>query len=191
MLGTYPEGGRVQWEDVSFAEADLRDAVAYGAVFKSCDFSNARLEEVNFNQCEFSHCRFAGTIEEVSFDGRSLPDRAPRAEMEDVDFTGAYFVNVDFRGYMLTGATLPNDPDVFPVRRFPCVARRVIDDLAGEESEPARILRGVLQNGLPHTDVTPESVWVFNRRDWRAWGGDELATLAETEMKRAEAECLA
>jgi uncharacterized protein YjbI with pentapeptide repeats len=189
ILGSYPEGGRVNWQGVSFAEADLRHAAAYGAVFRDCDFSNARLEESNFHQCELSHCRFAGRIEDVQFDGRPLPNHAPPVEMDDVDFSDAHFVDVDFLGFSLRNVQLPRDPDIFPIRRFPCVARRVTQLLSGQESEPARIVRGVLANSLPWLDDRPEAVWVFNRRDWTEWGGEETLRLAEAVMKQAEADC--
>ncbi len=189
ILGSYPEGGRVNWQGVSFAEADLRHSAAYGAIFRDCDFSHARLEESNFHQCELSHCRFAGRIEDVLFDGRALPNHAPPVEMDDVDFGDAHFVDVDFRGFSLRKVHLPRDPDVFPVRRFPCVAQRVIEGLTAQDSEPARIVRGVLANALPGLDDRPEAVWVFNRRDWVEWGGAETLRLAEAAMKQAEAEC--
>jgi len=189
MLGTYPEGGRVKWQRVSFVDADMRSASAYGAIFEDCDFSNARLDEVNFHQCDFVRCRFAGNMEEVFFDGRRLPDRAVAHEMDSVDFQNAHFVSVDFRGYSLQNTMLPRDPDVFPIRHFPCVARRVIEVLTHEKSESARLVRGMLENALPWTESRPDSVWVFNRRDWREWGGREAELLAERCMKTAEAEC--
>jgi len=191
ILGSYPEGGRVNWQGVSFAEADLRHSASYGAVFRDCDFSHARLEESNFHQCELSHCRFAGRIEDVLFDGRALPDRAPPVEMDDVDFSDAHFVDVDFRGFSLGKVQLPRDPDVFPIRRFPCVARRVMHALSAQESAPANMVRGMLANALPWLDDRPEAVWVFNRRDWIEWGGEETLRLAEAVMKQAEAECSA
>lgn len=189
LLGTYPEGGHVRWERVSFVGADLRASSAYGSVFVECDFSNARLNEMNFHQCAFVRCTFAGIVEEVLFDGRDLPDRAAAAEMESADFENAHFVSVDFRGYSLRSTRLPRDPDVFPIRRFPCVARRVTDSLAHETSESARIVRGMIQNAMPWTESRPDSVWVFNRRDWHEWGGPDVAVLAERLMRQAEADC--
>ena len=111
--------------------------------------------------------------------------------MDDVDFSDAHFVDVDFCGFSLRKVQLPHDPDVFAIRRFPCVARRVIEALSGQDSEPARIVRGVLANALPWLDDRPEAVWVFNRRDWVEWGGEETLRLAEAVMKQAEAECSA
>jgi uncharacterized protein YjbI with pentapeptide repeats len=148
LLGTYPEGGRVKWQRVGFNDADMRRASAYGAIFEDCDFSNARLDEVNFHQRDFVRCRFAGVMEEVLFDGRRLPDHAVASEMKAVDFQGAHFISVDFRGYSLQGVALPRDPDVFSIRRFPCVARRVINALSTDKSETARIVRGMLENAL-------------------------------------------
>jgi len=49
----------------------------------------------------------------------------------------------------------------------------------------------MLANALPWLDDRPEAVWVFNRRDWIEWGGEETLRLAEAVMKQAEAECSA
>ena len=190
ILGTFPEGGRIVWENVTFIGADLRDASAYGAVFRSCDFSRARFENTSFNQCDFTRCRFAGRVEEAVFDGRTIPGHASSHEMEAVDFTDASFVNVEFRGYSLAGALMPSNPDVFVIQRFPCVARKVLQKLEGDESLPGRVVRGVLANSLRSPVERADEAWVFNRRDWREWGGNETVTLAETAMKQAETECL-
>jgi len=190
MLGSYPEGGRIVWENVNFIGADLRDVSAYGAIFRGCNFSRARLEKAIFNQCDFSNCRFAGRVEEVVFDGRKLPGQAPCREMELVDFTEATFANVEFRGYSLNAVQLPRDPDVLLIRRLPCVARRVTEMLATDRSTAARIVHGVLTNSLRSPVEHPDESWVFNRRDWQEWGGDETRELAERAMRQAEADCL-
>jgi uncharacterized protein YjbI with pentapeptide repeats len=187
LLGANP--GQVRWESIRFVGSDLRHASAYGAAFINCDFSTARLEQTNFNQCHFSKCKFAGRVEDVVFDGRELPGRPTPTEMEAVDFSEASLVNADFRGYNLRNVVLPQDNDVFLIHRFPCVGKRVLEKLSGDESEPARILRGVLQNSLRGSWVSAESVWVFNRRDWREWGAEELLRLAEATMRQAEVEC--
>ena len=38
LLGTYPEGGRVSWNEVDFSRADLRGTSALCAQFNQCDF---------------------------------------------------------------------------------------------------------------------------------------------------------
>jgi len=185
------ESGPARWDSTSFFGSDLRHASAYGAAFVECDFSDARLDQANFNQCLFSHCRFAGRVEEALFDGRKLPGRPPPREMEAVDFSRATFVNTDFRGFSLGDVALPTGGEVFLIRHFPCVGARVLEKTSGDESESVRILRAVLKNSLGGPPLAPDASWVFNRRDWREWGGEELVRLAEESMRAAEADCAA
>ena len=143
---------------------------------------------MQFGQCAFDRCRFAGTVASVLFDGRDLPDRPAPFQMRNVDFSAAVFREVEFRGFDLEDVRLPDDPDVRLYRRGRCVARHGIRLLDGDESKLARGLRAVLTNRLrgPGNDWEAD---VFNRRDYLAWGGEDLARLAETIMDRAKAEC--
>jgi uncharacterized protein YjbI with pentapeptide repeats len=187
LLGAEP--GQTRWDSTSFVGSDFRHASAYGAAFVDCDFSDARLDQAHFNQCLLSHCRFAGRIEDAVFDGRKLPGRPAPSEMEAVDFSRATFVNTDFRGFSLGDVALPTGGEVFVIHRFPCVGSKVLEETFGDESESARILRAVLQNSLGGPPLAPDSSLVFNRRDWREWGGEELARLAEASMRAAETDC--
>ena len=188
LLGTYPEGGQISWENVTFRNADLRYSSAYGAAFMRCDFSDARLDEFHFNQCRLERCRFAGRVEGAVFDGRKLEGRNDPEEIDRSDFSDAYLVNVEFRGYSLQNLALPRDEDVRLIRTFPCVAKEVLQALRGDESKPAQLLAAALENSLrgPQTATASD---VFNRRDWRAWGGDELLALADAQFRQAESKC--
>ncbi|MHB8488853.1 MAG: hypothetical protein ACYDCS_09150 [Candidatus Dormibacteria bacterium] len=111
----------------------------------------------------------------------------------DADFSDAYFSNVEFRGFRLTKVALPQDSDVTRVGHFSCVAQWIVDHIEDDGSGPARQLRGVMANSLKGLGAASPPIHdvatVFNRRDWRAWGGDELLGLAERAVKRAETEC--
>jgi uncharacterized protein YjbI with pentapeptide repeats len=189
LLATFPEGKHNKWERVSFAGANLRHASAFGGVFNDCDFSDAKMNEAMFLESQLSRCRFAGRVEEVLFDGRKLPGRAAPVEMESVDFSDAQFVNVDFRGHRLRNVVLPRDEDLFLVRGFPCAGQKAIAALSGDPSIAARTASAVLENSLGGPALPPDSVWVFNRRDWREWGGNELLLVAERALRQAEADC--
>jgi uncharacterized protein YjbI with pentapeptide repeats len=188
-VGTWHDGRRNTWRRVDFTEADFRVGVSWEAVYEDCDFAGARLDKVNFGQCALIRCRFAGQLREVFFDGRELSDRPAPPPMEDVDFSGATFAEVEFRGFDLGAVLLPDDPDIRPQPRARCVASRGLEMLTGDERLEARMLRGILKNRLrgPGTD---DEVNVFNRRDYLAIGGPQLLALAEDVFTRAGAECL-
>lgn len=190
-VGPWHDGTRNSWRRVSFARADFRVASPTGTVFSECDFSDARLAKVRFQQCAMTGCRFAGKITGVIFDGRRL-DGKPEPGPLEADFTGAFFEDVMFLGYDLSQVTLPDDPDLRLIRQDRCVMERAMALLGEDESLPARMLRGEFTNRLRSIRDTavPESE-VFNRRDYMASGGAELAELAERVLTTAEAQCQA
>jgi uncharacterized protein YjbI with pentapeptide repeats len=188
-VGTRHEGRRNVWRRVDFSDADFRVGVSREAVYEDCDFAEAKLDKVQFEQCTLVRCRFAGELREVFFDGRDLSDRPAPPEMEGIDFSGATFREVEFRGFNLEGVVLPADPDIRLLRRARCVARRGLDLLGGDESREARMLRAILENWLrgPGTD---DEAKVLNRRDYLEIGGPALLALVEDVISRAEAESL-
>ena len=193
LLGTYVTRGRDEWLRATFRGADMRGAGAHCAAWRECDFSDARLDGFNFNQCEFERCTFAGPLNEVLFDGRDLPPRWPGPPDIDADFRSAYFTDVEFRGYPLARACLPEDPDLFLVPHFRCVAERVLETCGEGGPMEEQQLRAVMANALKGLGACKSgaeaAAWVFNRRDWRAWGGDRLMRLAEEAVVRAVEEC--
>ncbi|HSR84161.1 MAG TPA: pentapeptide repeat-containing protein [Streptosporangiaceae bacterium] len=188
-IGTWHEGRRNEWRQVNFSGADFRVGVSEQALYEDCDFAGAKITGVQFSQCAFDRCRFAGLMSSVLFDGRDLPDRPAPPQMCKVDFLAAVFQEVEFRGFDLEDVRLPNDPDVRLYRRGRCVAMRGIQLLDGDESKLARGLKAVLANRLRGPGDKREAD-VFNRRDYMAWGGEDLARLAESIMDRAEADCV-
>ncbi len=188
-VGTWHDGRRNSWRRVAFQGADFRVGVSWMARYGDCDFSGAKLTNVKLEQCALARCRFAGELHEVVFDGRDLPERPAPPPMTDVDFTDAVFDQVEFMGFDLAGVILPRDPDVRLIRRYRCVIERALAALDADESLPARMLRGEFTNRLKMMRGCEESN-VFNRRDYLASGGEELADLAERVLGAAEGECL-
>jgi uncharacterized protein YjbI with pentapeptide repeats len=189
VVGTWHKGHHNVWRRVNFCGADLRGGVAVEGLFDDCNFTDVNLTKVHFEQCAFMNCRFAGVLRDVLFDGRELSDRPAPRPMEDVDFTSAVFDQVDFMGFDLEHVKLPKDSEVRLIRRYPCVVKRALDALKNNDSLPARMLRGEFENRLRMMRTDKESN-IFNRRDYFASGGEELAALAAEVLSRAEADCL-
>jgi uncharacterized protein YjbI with pentapeptide repeats len=186
--GTWHEGRRNAWRRVDLRGTDFRVAASLGAVFEDCDFSRAHLAKVRFEQCAISGCRFASALTDVVFDGRPLPGRPAAAPLE-ADFTGAVFDQVEFLGFDLSRVTLPQDPDLRLIRRYRCVIEKALTILQGDDALPARMLRGEFTNRLKMMKGTEPESNVFNRRDYKASGGDELADQADQVLAAAETKC--
>lgn len=189
-VGTWHEGRRNSWRRTDFSGSDFRVGVSRAAAYEDCNFAGAKLTKVTYGQCSFVRCRFAGSLREVVFDGRELTDRPAPVPLEDVDFSDAVFEQVEFMGFDLERVTLPKDPDLKLLRRYRCVLERGLEALSGNETKPARMLRGEFENRLRMIRSDNEAK-VFNRRDYLASGGEDLAILAENVFSRAEADCLA
>ena len=189
VVGAWYEGRGNRWSGINFSGADFRVVPPEQATFEDCDFSEAKMAKVRFEQCTLIRCRFAGELREVVFDGRELPDRPASPSMESVDFSDARFQQVEFMGFDLNGLILPNDPDLRVVRRARCVARRGIELLDGDDRVQARMLRAMLETRLRGAGTESEAR-VFNRRDYLELGGVDLLRLAEDVTTRAETDCL-
>jgi uncharacterized protein YjbI with pentapeptide repeats len=186
LLGSWQGGRRNTWRNVSFARADLRGATVWGALFDGCDFSKARLDGLEFEQCDLRGCRFAGRMREVIFDCRPRPDRPTPAPLRDVDFSRASFEDVAFWDCHVDGVVLPDDPGIFLVPRYRDVAQRALTLLAGDTSQEARMLTGELRNVL-RGPGDASGAGLFNRGDYVEAGGEALAQLAERVFARAAA----
>jgi hypothetical protein len=147
------------------------------------------LAKVKFEQCTLTGCRFAGELREVVFDGRDVTDRPPPPPMDKVDFSDATFRQVQFLGFDLDAVVLPADPDIRPVRRARCVARRGVEMVTRDDRAEARMLRAILETWLGGPGSNDEAR-VFNRRDYIDLGGPQLLAFAEDVLTRAEADCL-
>jgi uncharacterized protein YjbI with pentapeptide repeats len=200
-IGTVDDQGRGNtWTATDFRRADLSGAVIVAATMDGCDFSDAHLDNVRFGQCALRRCTFAGRLSKVFFDGRDLSNgpvsgglygQPAPGEMQAVDFSRATFDQVEFRGYQLTGITLPTSPSIRRIPHAREVAGQALTLLAAQQSGPAVILRAVLENRL-RGPGTPDEADVFNRDDYRSFaevGSPELAELADAVITAAQAHC--
>lgn len=176
-IGTWWEEKANSWRRVVFDGANLRGALVEACLLEDCSFGGTRLSGVEFDQVRLRRCRFAGLMRQVLFESRTLPRRAAPAPMVDVDFTEASFEDVEFRGCVFEGVSLPHGVQVIP--GWPQVMRRGLELLAADESIDARMLRAQFENDLtlPGSD---DAVGVFNRRDYVASGGEGFADFAES-----------
>jgi len=106
LLSAGTADGRVAWEKVSLAKADLRGAVFLSALLVDCTFAEAK--GVEFCQCDILRSVFTGGVTDVLFDGRGITARPEPGEL-DADFSHAIFTEVEFRGYGLDRVQLPLD----------------------------------------------------------------------------------
>jgi uncharacterized protein YjbI with pentapeptide repeats len=187
-VGTWHDGRYNKWQRVDFSGSDFRVGVNRSALYEDCEFSGANLANVEFSQCALSRCRFGGDMAHVTFDGRDLKSRPAPPPMSDVDFSGAFFDQVEFLGFDLERVTLPNDPDIRLISRYKCVVEHGLRALQDNESSSARILRAQFQNRM-RMMRSDQDAKVFNRRDYVNFGGDELAGLADRVLSQAQAEC--
>jgi hypothetical protein len=191
-VGTLVEGVANTWRNVDFSRADFRVGASLGARYVGCDFSDADLSGVRFDQCEFVRCTFAGHLRDVRFDGRGADGRPPTPPPEELDFRNAHFDEVEFVGLDLTEVALPLDPDLRIIRRYRCSVTQALDLLAHQDTAPARVLRTILDNRLRQLQdgVATADTGLVNLRDLKAIGGPTVAALADEVLRRAEAACL-
>lgn len=189
-VGTWHDNRRNAWRRVDFSGADFRTLSVTAALFEDCDFSAAKLAKVKFEQCALTRCRFSGVLRETIFDGRELTDVPAPPPPDDVDFADARFDQVEFMEFDLSRVILPRDPDVRLVHRYRCVAERVLAAVRSDESRPARLIRAEFAHRLRMMRGAGDETNIFNRRDYLAAGGDELAGLADRLVSQAEAACL-
>jgi uncharacterized protein YjbI with pentapeptide repeats len=184
VIGSWDAGRRNEWRQVSFAGADLRGATVRGALFDRCDFSRARLDGVEFEQCDLTECTFAGPLRGVIFDGRPLPDRPAPAPLRTVDFRAASFHGVEFWDCHPQDVVLPDDPGIYFIPQYREVARGALALLETDTSPEARMLRAELTESL-RGPGDPTGAALFNRNDYTTDGSQPLALLAEHVLQQA------
>ena len=162
-------GKRNCFFNVDFSGADLRDTVYVAAAFRNCDFSHAKLQKIGFGTSTFEDCRFRGELREVRFWRsdlltRGYPENAfPNSEMLNVDFSHAQLRDVEFRNLTLAAVKLPNDEDHIVLDDFPDVLDMLIQMLARQNDQTARILIAWL--GAFRRWAVPGARGVLNKRD--------------------------
>jgi uncharacterized protein YjbI with pentapeptide repeats len=148
VLGGAPDKGRTSYSNVNLKFADLRGASPGFADFVDCDFSNARLDSVEFYGNGLARCRFAGRLADVIFSKRGLTGDPHEGALEDVDFAQAAFQFCAFRGFDLDSVKFPEDSNHIVFRNYPCVLRRATESLRGSTDKDDRGLLALLEMEL-------------------------------------------
>ena len=184
-IATWYEAKTNDWRGVRFDGADLRGGVAIGGSFVDSSFRGAKLDGVEFQQSHIERCTFDGLMRDVIFDGRDLPDKPRPTPLRRVDFSGAVFEDVAFRGCSFDDVRMPDIPGIRVIRRYPVIARRVLALAEATTSVEGRMLASELRNALKRPGAD-DSIAVLNRRDYLAAGGESFADFAEALFMEAE-----
>jgi uncharacterized protein YjbI with pentapeptide repeats len=178
-IGAGSDGGRLNvWRHVGFTGASFRDAALLQAVFDHCDFTQAKLAKAEFRQCHFADSTFAGTLKQVIFDGRDLPDLPAPTPMRRVDFSQAVLQDVEFKSCVMESVAFPSGADHLILPNLGSVADCGMERLRNLTSTAAQELRWLLRDATHGPGFDPNSTGVFVRRDLARTGGDDLARLA-------------
>lgn len=185
MSGTTPLWRRsrtTSWTQVDFTGADLRDTAHGYESYTDCDFSRARLKEVDFQGARHVRSRFAGPVEDVYFFRRpqgGLPV-GPVNEMLDVDFTDAQVIGCSFWGLDLGAVRLPSTEHHVLARPKVATAGRALELLSAIGQGDSLIgLRVAMEDWIRTGPGTAE-----------AWGIVHREFLGESDAERAQATAL-
>ena len=107
--------GSVVFEDCVFDGARIVFNCNLRVVFHNCSFRDVVLSRWGFREIELVGCTFTGRLRHCAFNGRGgLEPDAPANTILDNDFSGAEFIDAEFRwGVDLTRQRLPEGPDTF------------------------------------------------------------------------------
>lgn len=175
VLGSWHNGRGNSWRKVNFDNSDMRSSLLRGCLIDDCSFRMARLDGSDFEQVALRNSQFSGVLRNVTFDGRALDGRPGPTVIRRVDFSEADFVDVEFRGCEASEVLFPEAVHV--IVDFPRKARRMLELMDGDTSLPARMLRAEYEMVL-RSSVSEESFSIFNKADYVASGGEELAAYA-------------
>ena len=129
------------WTRVDFTGSDLRGTAHLAERYVDCDFSNARLDRVDFDAARHTRSRFSGRLEEVEFSrtSRWLMWRGSVNTMFGVDFSRADLVDCGFWALDLAHAVLPVTAQHAVFAPKVAVAKRVLQLLRNEDDPGALI----------------------------------------------------
>jgi uncharacterized protein YjbI with pentapeptide repeats len=189
VLGAWYEGHGDVYRNVTFVRADLRSIVCDSATLVDCDFSHARIIDVDFGSSSFIRCRFAGEMRDVIFWDHGFDTGKPDPNlMEDVDFSAATLRFVEFRRLDLNRVVLPTSPDHLVIRGYRCVLEQALRELKDDPSKKAIGLRGAL--GVEFKWASPSrEVGIFHRDDLAEYTGG-YPEFAVSLLQRLERNCL-
>jgi uncharacterized protein YjbI with pentapeptide repeats len=187
-LGPWADGKGNAFTNTDFTEADFKNCSSITAVFEDCIFSFANLSKVEFLRCGIVRCNFSGILDETVFDGRVFqPNEREPNRYEEVDMLNAVLKLTQFWGIDLPGVKLPNDPELRVIGNYPRVITTAVEALRNRNDETGRVLRAILSGERGVERGYPFGL--FNRADWVLLGGEELAELADTTLRKAEDSC--
>jgi uncharacterized protein YjbI with pentapeptide repeats len=161
-------GRRNTYIGVDFTEADLRGTVYVAAAFEQVIFRNAKLAKIEFGTSTFVDCQFEGELREVLFWRSDLftrgyaEDAFPPNEMDNVDFSRARLLDVEFRGLSLDQVRLPSDSEHIVIKNFAEVLDKLIVALTQQGDHTARILVAYL--GVYRRWSSPRGRGVLNKQ---------------------------
>jgi uncharacterized protein YjbI with pentapeptide repeats len=172
-LGTWYAGRGNRYEFVDFSRAEMRGLLSSTATYADCDFSNARLDKIDFQSSSFIRCRFAGEVREVLFyDHAYKTSKEELNRMEDVDFSKAQLRWVEFRHLDLDRVRFPEDDNHILLKNYGCVLRKALIAAKKSRHPSSRGFAAVLQNRLKWIGPK-QGIGIINRLDFRDSGGLE------------------
>jgi len=189
-FGGWLEDRENRFRRVSFARADCRGSGGGEQTYIDCDFTNTRLDGIDFNGARFVRCRFGGAMREVTFS--DLPwrgNRSERNELEDCDFSHANFRWVQFRRIDLARAVLPDDPSLILLRNPMCVIDRALETLLNDKTEQAKALRGAFEYERKWL-LSGQLVGIINRLDLAEHAPAGTAERGHELLLRAQGSCI-
>lgn len=96
---------------------------------------------------------------------------------------GAGWCNVQFRGFDIDAVMLPDDPSLWLISDYPRVIRKAVVALQGRDDKAGSFLLFYLTDQLRGID-SGHPIGLLNRDDFVTYGGEELAALAESVIRR-------
>jgi hypothetical protein len=132
---------------------------------------------------------FAGTLNEVIFDGRVYEgdegDEQQPNYCIDVDMSGTVLHLTEFLGFNLAAVKLPDEPGLRVIENYPCVLEAVSEILGSRDDELSELLRAGLGLGLAVSGLDRGlPLGLFNRSNYAALGGEELALRADEILSK-------
>jgi hypothetical protein len=161
---------RSVFRDCYFDGADLRRARLGQARFERCTFDDARLDGSRAEAAEFVDCRFAGTLDGVTFSGTPSGPEAPRLdpprrrnEFRGNDFRDAELIDVAFvAGVDMDRQRFPEDDlhvRVDDFRRRLVRARAEVKEWYPPQRGPALAMLATLSARWRDQDVVVARRW--------------------------------
>jgi uncharacterized protein YjbI with pentapeptide repeats len=131
---------RARYERVNFQHANLSHSYCDNGYLIDCDFSHAKVQNIDFDATHLTRCKFAGKLKSVWFRGyykiQAHEDRYGKTEpnpMEDIDFSAAEFWDVEFTTNCdLSRVVPPADGKHILIKNWP-MAREMARNIIQEE----------------------------------------------------------